>query len=684
MALRLKMSVTPFEIPSSARKLFLWCALSGIGVLTSPDPCGAAEPPTVESPDLIVEEDSPKATESTSSNASAIDPTLLLGTGQSLTDAIEHLPGVHLRRTGGFGSHTSVGIRGLGMNYVTVVLNNTPLHLIGTGGTDLSLIPLEHILRIEIFRGGGPLPFETPIGGVLRIITRLPPKQFSLSTHLGYGSYNSYSTHVSLGGPLPVGDLAHYTTLTHQGTSGSFPFWNDNATLYNPGDDFEDVRRNNASEITTANLTLQGNGPGQGLWELKLIGNRRHDQQPGPKTQRDTLTSDAHSVDQGISITGELRNLDNNTGQLKGGAQFYAGLSHRNFISNTPRPGLDVRSVDSQFASAGISAQLDYHKNYLPVARLAGGIGWQHMSQRSPGSDSPGLGADINFKELHPYLAMEFPFLIGPSFQLLPTLRLDALITPEEKGPALSAVATPKLGFIWEPGPGTIRANFGQHHRTPTFTERFGDGLKIAPSPKLTPEKGALLDFGYQLQTDLFQTRLEAGLFFTEIDRLIVLLPTSQRYVRAHNLNSQRLTGVELGLRGKISKVVAGLNYTYIDARSESSHQTPGVPTHRLDIELGFTLGGFTLTYNPGYQSPIYLDPDNRLALPHRLLHNLSASYPIPSLGLTLRLNGRNLSNTQSASISLPGGVLGRATQGDYLGYPLPGRSLFASCTFKL
>lgn len=684
MALRLKMSAPWFEAPFRVSPLSLRAALLGLGLFAGSAPAAASEAPISESPVLIVEEEAPSLTESTSHSADAIDLTSLAGSGQSVADAIEHLPGVHLRRTGGFGSFTSLGMRGLGMRYVNVVVNNTALHLTGTGGVDLSLLPLEHIERVEVFRGGGPLQFEAPLGGVLRIVTKLPKNRSTLHAHLGYGSYHSRSAHLASGGPLPGLALRYHATLTRQDTSGRFPFWNDNATLYTPADDFSDVRRNNALELTTANFTLEGDGPGSGLWDLTVTGHQRQSQQPGPKPQRGTPVPTAQASDQGISLRGELRELESANRRVRGGAQLYAATAHRKFLSDTPRPGLDVRSVTAQFSSAGLGGQWEHRRGHLPVLRIALGVGWQGMTQRSPDSEGPGLGGDLDFQELHPFLAVELPRVLSPSLQLLPTLRLDTLLTPESSLEDLSIELSPKLGAIWEVGGGTLRANLARHHRAPGFEERFGDGLNTAPSPHLTAERGVLLDLGYRRPLQGLRTRLEAGLFLTQIHDLIALLPTSQRYVRAHNLSSQRLLGVELAAESRLSHLTAGVNYTFIYGRGESSRQTPGVPAHRLDLNLGITVGEFSLTYQPGYQSSLFLDPDNRLALPHRLLHNLTASLSLPSLGLLFKLHGRNLGDSQSAPISLPGGIVGRATVGDYLGYPLPGRSLFGSCSFKI
>ena len=630
-----------------------------------------------DSPDMVVEATAPTPTTSTPHSADVVVPHQLSGTGQSLADAIEQLPGVHLRRSGGVGSFTSIGIRGLGMNYVNVVLNDSPFDPGGAGGVDLSLLPLEHIERVEVYRGGGPLRFQSPLGGVVRIITRIPSERTTAEGHLGYGSYHSRSAHLGVSGRLFDTGLVYHSMVSYLGSEGDFDFRNDNNTLYNTSDDFEDTRNNNASNAGALSLTLQGPAPARGLWDLSLRGNWRKGQLPGPHPQRGVLPPDASAEDQGARLNLELRDLQSPGSTLTGSAQFYLGASARDFTSEGALLGLDVRSIHSTHHQGGLRAQLEYLVGPAFLLRIAGGGDWERRTQRSPTTAVGGLGGTFSHQRWRPSLGAELQVMAPAGVEFFPSLRVD--------GEDLHALAlTPKLGALLTLGALQVRANAGRHHRFPSATERFGDGLQVAPSPGLEPEHGLVTDASLQLQEGPGGVTLNLGAFHTQIQGLIALLPTSQRYVRAHNLTKQHLTGVELGLQKKWKRVDAAINYTGIEGRGVRRAQTPGVPTHRLDLQLTLSLGPLQLSYHPQYQSPIFLDPDNRLALPQRLLHDLDLTFFIKSSGLHLRLRGANLSNTQSARVSLPGGITGVATHGDYLGYPLPGRSVFASVGWKL
>ncbi len=630
-----------------------------------------------DAPEMVVESTAPSPTNASPHSADVVVPHQLSGSGQSLADAIEQLPGIHLRRSGGVGSFTSIGIRGLGMNYVNVVLNDSPLNPSGTGGVDLSLLPLEHIERVEVYRGGGPLRFQSPLGGVVRIITRIPSERTTAEGHLGYGSYHARSAHVGVSGPLLDTGLVYHSMVSYLGSQGDFSFHNDNNTLYNTRDDFKDTRDNNASNASALSLTLQGPAPSRGLWDLSLRSHWRQAHLPGPHPQRGVPSPDASAEEKSVRLNLELRDLQSPASTLKGSAQIYLGTSSRDFTSEGALLGLDVRSIHSTHHQGGLRGQLDYLFGPAFLLRIAGGGDWEHRTQRSPTTGLGGFDGTFTHQRWRPSLGAELQVMAPAGVELFPSLRVD--------GDNLDSLAlTPKLGALLTLGALQVRANAGRHHRFPSATERFGDGLQVAPSPGLEPEHGLVTDASLQLQEGPGGITLNLGAFLTRVQGLIALLPTSQRYVRAHNLTQQRLAGVELGLQKKWQRFHAALNYTGIEGRGKHRAQTPGVPTHRLDLQMTLSLGPLQLSYHPQYQSPIFLDPDNRLALPQRLLHDLDLTFFSRSSGLHLRLRGTNLSNTQSARVALPGGLTGVATHGDYLGYPLPGRSIFASIGWKL
>ena len=639
--------------------------------------------PEEEQSTVIVETQRTPEVESTSHAASQIETADLVGTGQSISDVVEQVPGVHLRRFGGMGGLTSIAIRGLGMNYVNVIVDNSPLLQTGVGGVDLNLLPLSHIQRIEVYRGGGPIQFDSPIGGVVRIITRIPKGDTEIEGHLGAGTEQSRSAHVGSSGTLASTTIRYHALVHYFGTEGDFNFWNDNNTPYNDDDDFRAKREQNASNTASALITLQGEVFQQSLWSLSANGSWKQSQVPGPHLQFGVTPPDANARDRGITVSGELREIQNATGTLKGSAQFNLAHSERHFVSDGALFGFDVRTIESTLTRGELRGQLNYTPASYHQIHLAFGVDFESMRQQSDVKRDVGIAANFERKESRPFLGLEFPTSVSPTLEIIPALRVDTQLSESSLTKSINSTsASPRLGFILRKEAFRLRGNVGRYHRFPTPMERFGDGLRIAPSPLLQPESGFLADINLTIPIGN-KVQIDLSGFTTHADGLIAMLPTSQRYIRAHNLMDQKIKGIESHIQANYRWLEGSLAYTFLKAEGPKGTHTPGIPRHRIDSSLSFASHGFKASYLPSYQSQIFLDPDNLLALPPRILHNALLSFDWESLNLTFKLAAHNLGNEQIAEVQLPNQVGGRVTQADFLGYPLAGRSFFGSVGWK-
>lgn len=92
---------------------------------------------------------------------------------KDLTEVLEKAANISITRYGGYGSISSVNIRGMSQNRVLILLNGVPMNSAQTGGVDLGSIPVEIIKKIEIVKGGSDANynFSGAVGGVINIIT---------------------------------------------------------------------------------------------------------------------------------------------------------------------------------------------------------------------------------------------------------------------------------------------------------------------------------------------------------------------------------------------------------------------------------------------------------------------------------------------------------------------------------
>ncbi len=90
-----------------------------------------------------------------------------------LTTLLAQQAGVEIARSGGFGSQTSLFLRGTNSNQVLVLVDGVPLNNSLSGAPTLGGISTDSIERIEIVRGNlSSLYGSEAIGGVIQIFTR--------------------------------------------------------------------------------------------------------------------------------------------------------------------------------------------------------------------------------------------------------------------------------------------------------------------------------------------------------------------------------------------------------------------------------------------------------------------------------------------------------------------------------
>ena len=132
-------------------------------------------------------------------NAVAMDLSEMKNTTRSLSEALQKLPGMKLRESGGVGSDMQIMLDGFSGKHVKVFIDGVPQEGTGTA-FDLNNIPANFAERIEVYKGVVPVGFGTDaLGGVINIVTNKKRRNWFLDGSYSYGSFNTHKSYVHFG-----------------------------------------------------------------------------------------------------------------------------------------------------------------------------------------------------------------------------------------------------------------------------------------------------------------------------------------------------------------------------------------------------------------------------------------------------------------------------------------------------
>lgn len=162
----------------------------------------------------------PLAVERISSNVTVLDEEAIVALQPvAVTDALLRTPGISLSRNGGYGTTTSLRIRGADAGQSVMVIDGMRISDPSStaGGYGFSNLFTDDIDRIEILRGPQSILWGSDaIGGVVNVRTRRPTRPLEGSFALEAGTYDTVSARAGIGGTSEAIDWrlagSHFTT----------------------------------------------------------------------------------------------------------------------------------------------------------------------------------------------------------------------------------------------------------------------------------------------------------------------------------------------------------------------------------------------------------------------------------------------------------------------------------------
>jgi iron complex outermembrane receptor protein len=591
------------------------------------------------------------------------------------------VPGATVTRTGGLGAFSTVSLRGSNPDEVRIFVDGVPLNQAVGGAVDLSTLPLGDVERIEVYRGSAPLAFgESALGGVVSITTRTPGATRT-TARVGGGSFRTMYADASAGGAL--GPLRLYAGLHALSARNDFPIDTpDVPGGYQPGSR-ENDDLSQLDGVARAVLPL----PGRRELGAGFIG-LTHDQGLAPLDVYRATAARARS-------TRLLAHLDyGSRDDLGAGGRLRASLFGSALWDDFSDPLHEIVGVptDTRDRTRTAGARVTAEKPLGERARLAAvaeGRAEDFLPRNLLDTRMPtGYAATRETAVAGLELDLRVP---RAGLDVLPSARLevarDVRAGRDDFGANLPpapaetrALPILRLGLLRALGDdAALRGNVGYYARIPSFLELYGYNRGVLGNPTLAPERAINADLGIAARRAGPHGELSASAtaFAAHVADLIAWEVFGSQ-MRAENVASARVLGLELELRARGRRLGAVAQATLLDARDEGpiaadhDHQLPHHPrAHgygRLEWRQPFARGAGA----GGLVGAAYADLDATAGdywtssgpLPARALVGLGAALERPASGLRL-----------AASLL----DVGDSRVQDVPGYPLPGRSFLVT-----
>ena len=544
--------------------------------------------------------------------------------GQTALEVLSNESGFAIKQDGGIGQSSNFYVRGLDSKRVLVLIDGIRYGSMSSGQPALSLLPAEHIDRIEVLYGsmGSSMYGSDAIGGVIQIFSKgydalSDAGRPNVSATVGVGSHNHYVYEITgqwLGettnGQTPIVSVS----ASHNETDGISSLARQ--TGNNTDDDGFDS--DNVSIYAKVPLNQQFSIGTSGLYA-------------DSRTEFDNYTNakDAY-IDQkngAVSLFADYRLLAN-----QGGLNLTVGQSLDELDNNV---GDAFTTEQSQVTLKG-----DYA---LPVAGIAGKLigGLEWLEQSVDVDQSPQNQANATYAYTQDDRTVNSAFL---GYQLTGE-RIDAQINGRfDDNSQYGSETTYGIGIAghlnnaWRVG-----TNYSTGFRAPTLSDLYVQSPYYIPSPDLEVENSKSTEVFIEHATDNARTRLTG--YRTDVDNLISneYDVNSGKY-QARNIDDVQIEGIGFTSDWLVDDYRFGLAYDYTDAVDKrTDNQLVYRPKNTGLIYAGYDnlwQQGVNVRAEVKHVGERYNAADNSTELPDYQLFNVSATAELtPHLSLTTRIN---------------------------------------------
>ena len=593
----------------------------------------------------------------------------LAAPGVRAPDVLRSEAGVQIAEAGGLGAPATASIRGATAAQTPVYLGGVRLNDQVGGAADLSTIPLWLVERVDVYRGNAPFEAdELGIGGAIFFEPRRPKRREAAAG----GTLGSFGTRAGFG-YFSLGDdkAGVLVGLSGERADNDYQFTDNRGTLFQTSDDARRARSNADSRLrdawllararpsdrTRLELTLNNVSREQGVPKLALVPSR---------SARAELsrTLAALTARLGLGASGRYL-LTLRTSLLDGRTNLHD--PERELGTLTEETALRGRRVEQR---AALELPLTER---IKMAFSADGSTETLARQDGAASSSAKASALVGVARL----AWKF----WREASLFGLLAAPCRRTASGGQGCEHFEPTGRLGVGWRGEGYTLFANVSRYQRQPTLGELYGAGVLVRGNAQLRPELGLSADVGARgsLHVGDWTLRAESNVFVRGASDLVTYVRTAQGYVVPVNVGRAHVAGLELGIGARaFEHVEIGCNLSLLDPRDTTEGrrlQNDFLPfmsrlvlAPRVLLTTGerpaSALNRADLSADLTYLSNRFADAGGLIVIPEQT-----------TLGVTFA--ARWLGGVVVTRVRLANAL--DAQRFDIVGYPLPGRSVYAS-----
>lgn len=637
-------------------------------------PAEAVDPSEQDEIEVTVSADrsSPRASSDPTSSSTRVDRERLRRPGASSADVLSEVAGAQVSRTGSSSELSTVSLRGASSSQTAVFLAGIRLNDDVTGTADLSRLPLWAMDRIEVHRGASPAFLDAwSMGGAVLLEPRVA-RRTVLEGRAGVGSFGHRG--VALGASVGDGRSGALVSLEHERADNDFSYVDDGGTGFDPSDD-RVVRRQNADHRHDEAWVVAALSPLPRVHTTLLMNAFEREQGTASVALLPALRARSRTRRQLFGVRSVVPcsatsscQLDLSTHALLGRHRVYdpddeltLGASHTDSdglrLGQSARARLELAPLTVTLGASAESARIEVSGAERLVVR--------RLSARASGSVVAALHQRLTVQGM---IGATVHDTRGPSRSTtdpLPDGRLGAVLA------AHSLLA--------------LRANVGHALRPANLGELYGVSAGVRGNPALRPESAWSADAGVSLtgKGSRGSGSLDATLFQRWADDLVAYRRSSFGALTPYNVGRARFFGVELQALAEAYRVLRLQgSLTWLEPRDTSEPRTTRndlvpfqsrlVSFTRLACryDLGRApLDALEIGLSARTRSSRVADPAGLIVLPANQLLGVDALGAMLAETLVLRIAVDNVLDQ---------------VQVDQLGFPLPGRSVFATATLTV